>query len=323
LKRPFVRLCLPVVLAAAPLAASAQAFPSKPIRMIDPFPPGAVLDTMGRLVSQKASEALGQPIVFENRAGANGVIGSDLVAKSAPDGYTLLVTTTSTHISAPFLVKNLPYDPRKDVTPITAAVDAVTVLAVNPAVPVNSPRELVDLLKKNPGKISYATPGVGNAFHLIGEMFQASQGVQMLHVPYKGVVQAVQATATNETNVVFSAVNNVLPFLKAGKLKVLAVLNPKRWSGLPDVPTTSETLTGFVRPDSWFGFLGPANLPQPVLTRLNTEFVKALKSPDLQPKFDGMGVVVIANSPEEFRQMYMAGFDVYGKIIKAAGIQPE
>ena len=172
-------------------------------------------------------------------------------------------------------------------------------------------------------KWSYATPGVGNAFHLMGEMFQSSQNVQMLHVPYKGVVQAVQATAAGETNVVFSAVNNTLPFLKSGKIKVLAVLNPQRWHGLPDVPTTSESLSGFVRPDSWFGFLGPAGLPQPVLTRLNTEFVKALRSPDLQPKFDGMGVVVIANSPEEFRQMYMAGFDVYGKIIKAAGIQPE
>ena len=315
-----VALGLSVVL---PSLAQAQAFPAKPIRVIDPFPPGAVLDTMGRLVTQKASESLGQPIVFENRAGANGVIGSDIVAKAAPDGYTLLVTTTSTHISAPFLVKNLPYDPRKDVTPITAAIDAVTVLAVNPAVPVNSARELVDLLKKSPGKWSYATPGVGNAFHLMGEMFQSSQNVQMLHVPYKGVVQAVQATAAGETNVVFSAVNNTLPFLKSGKIKVLAVLNPQRWHGLPDVPTTAESLSGFVRPDSWFGFLGPAGLPQPVLTRLNTEFVKALRSPDLQPKFDGMGVVVIANSPEEFRQMYMAGFDVYGKIIKAAGIQPE
>ena len=323
MKRFALAAVLAAPLAFAPGFASAQSFPSKPIRMINPFPPGAVLDTMGRLVSQKAGEALGQPIVVENRAGANGVIGSDLVAKSAPDGYTLLVTTTSTHISAPFLVKNLPYDPRKDVTPITAAIDAVTVLAVNPAVPANSARELVELLKKSPGKWSYATPGVGNAFHLVGEMFQSSQGVQMLHVPYKGVVQAVQSTATGETNVVFSAVNNTLPFLKSGKIKVLAVLNPQRWSGLPDVPTTAETLTGFVRPASWFGFLGPANLPAPVLTRLNTEFVKALKSPDVAPKFDGMGVVVIANSPEEFREMYFAGFDVYAKIIKAAGIQPE
>src|SRR3954451_21412847 len=166
---------LAAALAALPIAAFAQAFPSKPIHVIVPFPPGAVLDTMARMTSQKMSESIGQPVIVENRAGANGQIGSDFVAKSAPDGYTLLATTTSTHISAPFLVKNLPYDPRKDVTPITAAVDAVTTLSVHSSMPVNSARELVEYLKKNPGKVSYATPGVGNAFHLVGEMFQASQ----------------------------------------------------------------------------------------------------------------------------------------------------
>jgi tripartite-type tricarboxylate transporter receptor subunit TctC len=317
------RACL---LAASVLFAQtawAQAYPSKPIRVIVPFPPGATLDIMARMASQKMSESTGQPVIVDNRAGANGMIGSDFVAKSAPDGYTILATTTSTHISAPFLVKKLPYDPRKDVTPITAAIDAVTVLAVNAAMPVNSARELVDYLKKSPGKFSYGSPGVGNAFHLIGEMFQSSQGVSLLHVPYKGIVQAVQGAATGEVNVVFSAVNNVLPHMKAGRLKTLAVLNPQRWKMLPDVPSTAEALSGFVRPDSWFGFLGPANMPQPVLSRLNAELVKGLKSPDLQPKFDAMGAIVIANSPQEFLQMYMAGFDVYGRIIKAAGIQPE
>ncbi len=304
-------------------AACAQPYPARPIRIIDPFPPGAVLDTMARMVQQKLSASIGQPVVVENRAGANGMIGSEFVAHSPPDGYTILVTTTSTHITAPFLVKSLPYDPRKDVTPITAAVDAVTVLAVNQAVPVNSARELVEYLKKNPGKITYGTAGVGNAFHLVGEMFQMSQGVTLVHVPYKGIVPAVQAASTGEVQIVFSAVNNVLPHMRAGRLKVLAVLNPQRWSGLPDVPSSPEVLDGFKRPDSWFGFLGPANMPGPVLARLNAELVKALKSPDLQPKFDAMGVIVIANSPQEFREMYMAGFDVYSKIIKAAGIQPE
>ena len=308
---------------ALPLAVLAQTWPVKPVRVIVPFPPGATLDIMTRLVSQKAAESTGQPFVVENRAGANGQIGSEFVAKSAPDGYTMLATTTSTHISAPFLVKKLPYDPRKDVTPITAAVDAVTVLAVNPSMPVNTARELVDYLKKYPGKVSYGSAGIGNAFHLIGEMFQSSQGVSLLHVPYKGIVQAVQETATAQVNMVFSAVNNVLPLMKSGKLKVLAVLNPQRWSSLPDVPTTSETLTGFIRPDSWFGFLGSANVPAPLLDRVNGELVKALKSPDLAPKFDAMGVIVIANTPAEFLKMYMNGFEVYGKIIKAAGIQPE
>ena len=304
-------------------AVFAQNWPVKPVRIIVPFPPGATLDIMTRLVAQKAAESTGQPFVVENRAGANGQIGSEFVARSAPDGYTILATTTSTHISAPYLVKKLPYDPHKDVTPITAAVDAVTVLAVNPAVPVNNVKELVEYVRKYPGKVSYGSAGIGNAFHLIGEMFQSSQNVSLLHVPYKGIVQAVQETATGQVNMVFSAVNNVIPLMKSNKLKVLAVLNPQRWSQLPDIPTTTETLTGFTRPDSWFGFLGPANMPPPLLERVNGELVKALKSPDIQPKFDSMGVIVIANSPAEFYKMYMAGFDVYGKIIKAAGIQPE
>jgi tripartite-type tricarboxylate transporter receptor subunit TctC len=274
-------------------------------------------------VTQKAGESVGQPFVVENRAGANGMIGSEVVAKSAPDGYTILATTTSTHISAPYLVKKLPYDPRKDVTPITAAVDAVTVLAVNSAVPVNSPRELVEYLKKSPGKITYGTPGVGNAFHLVGEIFQSSQGVSLLHVPYKGIVQAVQAAATGEVSVVFSSVNNTLPFLKSGKLKVLAVINGQRWQVLPDIPAIGESLSGFARPDSWFGFLGPANMPPQILERINVELVKALKAPDLAPKFDAMGLIVIGNTPAEFLKMYMAGFEVYARIIKAAGIQPE
>lgn len=312
-----------VCLCLLPLAVSAQTWPVKPVRVIVPFPPGATLDIMTRLVAQKAAESTGQPFVVENRAGANGQIGSEFVARSAPDGYSILATTVSTHISAPYLVKKLPYDPRKDVTPITAAVDAVTVLAVNPSVPVNNMKELIEYLKKYPGKVSYGSAGVGNAFHLIGEMFQSSQGVSLLHVPYKGIVQAVQETATGQVDMVFSAVNNVIPLMKSGKLKVLAVLNPQRWSVLPDIPTTTETLTGFTRPDSWFGFLGPANMPVPLLARVNGELVKALKAPDLAPKFDAMGVIVIANSPQEFLQMYMAGFEIYGKIIKAAGIQPE
>lgn len=305
------------------LPAVSQTWPVKPIRVIVPFPPGASLDTMARLVTQKAGESVGQSFVVENRAGANGMIGSEVVAKSAPDGYTILATTTSTHISAPYLVKKLPYDPRKDVTPITAAVDAVTVLAVNSDVPVNSPRELVEYLKKSPGKITYGTPGVGNAFHLVGEIFQSSQGVSLLHVPYKGIVQAVQAAATGEVSVVFSSVNNTLPFLKSGKLKVLAVINAQRWQVLPDIPAIGESLSGFARPDSWFGFLGPANMPSPVLERMNVELVKALKAPDLAPKFDAMGLIVIGNTPAEFQKMYTAGFEIYGKIIKAAGIQPE
>jgi tripartite-type tricarboxylate transporter receptor subunit TctC len=306
-----------------PLTVLPQAFPSKPMRIVVPFPPGALLDMMARMVSQKMSESVGQPVIVENRAGANGMIGSDHVAKSAPDGYTILCTTPSTHVSAVFLSKTMPYDPRKDVTPITAAVDTVVVLGVNPSLPVNSPRELVEHAKRYPGKLTYGTAGVGNAFHLIGEMFQMTQGVKLVHVPYKGIVQAVQEVATGQVDMAFASITTVTPHLKSGRVKVLAVLNPQRYAGLPDIPTTAETLAGFVRPDAWFGFLGPANMPAPILARVNAEIVKAVKMPDLLPKFDSMGVIVIGNSPQEFSKMYMAGFDLYGKIIKAAGIQPE
>jgi tripartite-type tricarboxylate transporter receptor subunit TctC len=304
-------------------AAHSQTFPTRPIRVVVPFPPGAGLDTMARLVGPKLADALGQPVVVENRAGANGVIGSEQVARSAPDGHTILATTTSTHVAAAFLVKKLPYDPRRDATPITAAAEAVTVLAVNAALPVDSPQQLVDYLKRNPGKVAYGSAGVGNYFHLIGEMFQSSQAVDILHVPYKGIVLAVQAAATGEVQMVFSAVNNVVPHMKAGKLKTLAILNRGRYAGLPDVPTAAETLPGFVRPDSWFGYLGPAGLPQPVLTRLNTEIVSALKAPEVRSKLENMGFVLIGNSAAEFMKMYMDGFDIYGRIVKAANIQPE
>jgi tripartite-type tricarboxylate transporter receptor subunit TctC len=302
---------------------AAQSFPSKPIRVIVPFPPAAVLDTMGRLVAQKMSESVGQPVVVENRAGANGIIGSEFVARSAPDGYTLLVTTPSTHISSVYLMKSLPFDPRKDVTPITAAVDSVTVLAVHPSVPVTTAAELIDYLKRNPGKVAYGSAGVGNVFHLIGEMFQSHNGVSLVHVPYKGIVQAVQDTATGQVQMVFSAVNNVMPHMKAGRLKVLAVLNPKRYEGLPGVPSVTEVMPGFERPASWFGFLGPAGLPQQVLARLNGEIVKALNALDARAKLEAMGLMVIGNTPQEFAAQYHAGFDIYGRIIKAAGIQPE
>ncbi|MCC6474056.1 MAG: tripartite tricarboxylate transporter substrate binding protein [Burkholderiales bacterium] len=303
--------------------ALAQAFPSRPMRTIVPFPPGSGLDIMARLVSQKTSESLGQPVIVENRPGANGMIGSDHVAKAAPDGYTVLATTTSTHVSAPFLVKKLPYDPRKDVTPITAAMEAWTVLAVNAALPVNSTGELLDYMKRNPGKVAYGSPGLGNFFHLVAEVFQSSQGVSLLHVPYKGVVIAVQAAATGEVQMAFSAVNNVVPHMKSGRLKTLVVLGHRRYPPLPDVPASDEVLPGFVKPDSWFGFLGPAGLPPPLLGRLNAEYVAALRSTEVKSKLESMGFVVIANSPEEFRKMYFAGFDVYEAVVKRAGIQPE
>lgn len=325
--RALLRLPAPALLAVSltcfSQAASSQVFPSKPIRVIVPAAAGSVMDSLPRMFAPGMASALGQPVVVENRPGANNVIGSEYVARSAPDGHTLVITTPSSHIVALYLTKNLPYDPRKDFTPITAVADPVTCIAVHPSVPVNSVNELVDYLKKNPGKIAYGSPGVGSAFHLMGELLKLSANVDIIHVPYKGTAPAVQDTVTGQVQFVFSSISNVLPQMKAGKLKVLAVLSPQRFVGLPNIPSVNESLPGYERPASWYGFFGPAGMPQAVTARLASEIIKQINAPDIRSKLEGLGLTIIGNSPQEFTAMFLGGFDTYGRVIKAAGIRPE
>lgn len=308
---------------AAPLTVFSQAYPSRPIRMIVPFPPGPALDLVARLVTAKMGESLGQPIVVENRSGANGAIGSELVARAAPDGYTLLAGTASTHVTAVFLAKNLPYDPQKDFTPITASVEPVTCLVVNASVSANSVNELIEHARRNPGKLSYGSSGVGSVFHMMGELFKQTTGVDMVHVPYKGVVPAMSDVAAGQIPMTFIAVANAIPHMRTGKVKILATLEPGRYAGLPGVPSIAESVPNFRKPASWFGFFGPAGLPQPTLARLNAEMVKALNAPDVRTKLEDVGYAVIGNTPEQFAALIKAGMQQYGGIIKAAGIQAE
>ncbi len=318
LARGMLALCL-----AVPLTVFSQAYPTRPIRMIVPFPPGPALDLVARLVTAKMGESLGQPIVVENRSGANGAIGSELVARAAPDGYTLLAATASTHVTAAFLVKNLPYDPQKDFTPIAASVEPVTCLVVNSSVPANSVNELIDHARRNPGKLSYGSSGVGSVFHMMGELFKQTTGVDMVHVPYKGVVPAMSDVAAGQIPMTFIAVANAIPHMRTGKVRILATLEPGRYAGLPGVPSIVESVPNFHKPASWFGFFGPAGLPQPILARLNSEMVKALNSPDVRTKLEDVGYAIIGNTPEQFGALIKAGMQQYGGIIKAAGIQPE
>ena len=322
-----MRALVPAVLAAlallAPCGAHPQGSPSRPLKIIVPFPPGNGTDILARLMSPKMTASMRAPVIIENRGGANGMIGAEAVAHAAPDGTTILFTSPSTHVTAQFLSKNLPYDPIKDFTPITAAVEPVTVMTINPSLPVNSVAELIEYAKKNPGKLNYSSPGVGAVFHMSGELFKLGAGVDIVHVPYKGAAPALAGVIAGEVSIGFNSLGSVLPHLRSGKLKVLAVLEAKRYPGLPDVPSIGETLPGFQKPASWFGLFGPAGLPPQTLARLHDELVASLRDPDVRSKIDDLAMAVIANTPEEFSVMLKRGIDQYGRLIRAAGIQPE
>src|SRR6266568_2642807 len=272
--------------------AFAQAWPAaKPITMVVPFPPGPALDLVARLVGSKIGASLGQTIVIENRVGANGTIGAHLVARAMPDGYTVLATTASTHVTAVHLMKNLAYDPIRDFSAIIAAVEPVTCLVVNPALPVNSVQELIAYAKSRPGELSFGSSGVGSVFHLMGESF--------------------------------NAISNSLGPMREGRVKILAVLEPARFGKLPQIPSMTEIVPAFRKPSSWFGFFGPPGLPAPILARLNGEIGKALHAPDVLPTLEDNGLAVIDGSPEQFAALIRDGIERYGAIIKSAGIQPE
>jgi len=314
------------LLAAALAGASpavAQTYPARPITMIVPFPPGPALDLVARLVAKKIEGPLGQSIVIENRTGANGTIGAAAVARARPDGETLLAATAGTHVTSVHLMKSLPYDPVKDFTPIVAAVEPVTCLAIHPSLPVNSVPELIAYAKQHPNQLSFGSSGVGSVFHLMGELFNETAGVKINHVPYRGVAPAMQDLIGGHIPLVFIAVANADAAAKAGQVKILAMLEPARYAGLPDVPSMSEIIPAFRKPSSWFGFVGPAGLPAPIVVRLNAEINKALNAPDIVQNFHANGYAVIGGTPREFAELIQDGIARYGAIIKSAGIQPE
>jgi tripartite-type tricarboxylate transporter receptor subunit TctC len=301
----------------------AQTFPIKPVRVVVAVAPGPGVDYVARVIGPKMSEDLGQALVFENQAGGNGIIGTSMVARAAPDGYTLLMATPSMIITAKFLIRDLPYDPVKDLAPVSCAVEPFTSLVVNPSVPANNVREFIDWVKKNPGKVSYASSGVGSVFHMVGELFNETAGVQMLHVPYRSVPPAVQAVVANEVPVTFAAISNTMPQARAGKVRILGILEKTRAPSLPDVPTVGESVPGFVKPPSWFGYLAPGATPQPLVRRLNAAVVKSLRTPEVRKTLEEQGLNIIGDTPEEFATLIANGFDIYAKAIKTAGLKPE
>jgi tripartite-type tricarboxylate transporter receptor subunit TctC len=311
-----------LALLAAPAAQSQDAFPSRPIRFIVPNPPGGGNDLLAREIGQELQKRLGQPVVIDNRPGAGGNIGADAVAKSPPDGYTILMAA-NTFVMNPHLVKQIPFDVQKDFTPITLAATIPIALVVNPDVPVTTVKELIAYAKANPGKLNYASPGSGAPQHLAAELFKTMAQVEMVHVPFKGAGQMVPELLAGRVQVLFGAINSLLPHMKAGKLRGLAVTGAKRTPVAPELPTVMEAGLPGYEVDIWFGILAPAGIPPEVAGKLNAEIVAVLRSPEFGQRMAVHGMEMVGTTPGEFREVIGRDLVRWGNVVKQAGIKPE
>ncbi|HEX5130233.1 MAG TPA: tripartite tricarboxylate transporter substrate binding protein, partial [Usitatibacter sp.] len=287
-----------------------------------PFAVGGIADTFGRVIAQKLSDAWGQPFVVENKTGAGGNIGADLAAKSPPDGYTLVVGNIGTHAVNPFLMKNMPYDPIRDFVPVAHVLDAEGLLAVHPSLPVKTVPELIAHLKANPGKLSYASGGMGTTSHLAGELFKSMAKVDMVHVPYKGNSPAITDVMGGQAQMIFATMPTVIQQVKAGRLRGVATLGTARAAATPDLPTIGETLQGF-DVANWIGMFAPAGTPAEIVNRLNAEIQKIMQTPEVQQRLEAQGAKFIPTTPASFAQFQKAEAEKWGKAIREAGIKPE
>jgi tripartite-type tricarboxylate transporter receptor subunit TctC len=315
-----VKRLLLLLAALVPALAAAQGYPSKPLRFVVPFPPGGPLDIMGRGIAQKLQEGWGQPVVVENRPGAGGGIGAELVAKSPGDGYTLLMGAVSTHAINPVLYTKISYDPQKDFVPVALVAQVPNILVVHPSLPVQSVKELIAYAKGKPGALSFGSGSTGSTGHLAGELFKTMAGVDMVHIPYKGGAPAMQDLLAGQTQLMFDNLANALGQVKAGKLRALAVTTAKRAPAVPELPTIAESgLPGFDL-TTWFGVFVPAGTPPEVVAQLNTEIVKALGSKELSDRLAAMGTVPPENNtPERFAAFVRSEAAKYAQVVKASG----
>ena len=315
-----------VVLAACALVASsvfAQSYPSKPVRMIVGFPPGGGTDVVARVISQKLTEWWGQPVTVENRAGATGTIGADVVAKSPSDGYTLIMGHVNSHAIAPNLFAKLPYDPIKDFAGASYVGYVPNVLAVHPSINVKSVKELVALLKTKPGQLNYASSGNGSTQHLAGEMFKQLTGTSIVHVPYKGSGDAIKDLLAGVVSMNFDTMPPVMPHIQAGKLRGLAISTPKRVAQLPEVPTfVEEGIIGF-DVANWYGVMAPAGTPREIVQKLNTDINKAMQVPEVRARLESVGTQLREQSAAEFEAYMKAEVAKYAKLIKDTGVRIE
>jgi tripartite-type tricarboxylate transporter receptor subunit TctC len=303
-------------------AALAQSFPTKPVHVIVPFPPGGGTDVVARTVTPKMAELLGQPFVVENRAGAGGNIGTEFVAKAAPDGHTLLVASASTAINTT-LVKDLSWDFARDFSPVVLMVLNQHLLAAHPSVPASSVRELVALAKAKPGQVTYASYGSGSSSHLAAELFKMMAGVDLLHVPYKGAAPAITDVLGGQVNVLFADVAPMLTHVRSGKLKALGIASARRFEGLPDVPTISESGVPGFESGGFLGLVAPARTPVAVISALNAAAQKTLAMPDVRERLLALASPPVGGTPEEFQQRIRAEIEKWARVIRAANIKPE
>ena len=313
------RLLFVFVLAAFAVPVDAQTYPSRPVRIVVPLSPGGFADTPARMLAPRLSAQLGRQFFVENRPGAGGTIGADFVAKSAPDGHTLLLTGTP-HVISAHLYRSLPYDALKDFTPVALVASGPYALVVNPQrLPVDSVRELIAAAKAQPAKIDYASSGNGSAQHLVGALFNSMAGVELNHVPYKGSGPAMQDLISGQVSVSFAGIPNVLGHVKSGRLRALAVTTPKRWSELPEVPTLAEAGVAGYEATLWLNIAGPAGLPAEIVQRLHGEIAKALQDPELQASFRAAGVEATVLAPEPLAAFMRAEHEKWGRVVRQTG----
>jgi tripartite-type tricarboxylate transporter receptor subunit TctC len=306
-----------------PAGAQAQTYPTKPIRLVIPFPPAGATDITGRQLAQKLSEALGQSVVVDNKPGAGGAIGSDIVAKAPPDGYTILIATSSTHSVGPALNPKLPYDTNKDFAPIIQLTDSPNVLVVSSTLPFKSVQELVFAARANPGKYNYGSSGVGTVIQLASEEFKLATKTDIVHVPYKGTALVFGDLATGQVAMMFDNITSAQPSLQSGKVRALAVTSAKRSPLMPELPTMIEAgVPGYVG-EVYFGLWAPAHTPQAVINRLNAEANKILKTQEFRDQLARGGAVAVGGTPQEFAKRIATESEKWKRVVKEAGIKPE
>ncbi len=323
LSRRLLALALAATAMVAPLGASAQdAWPTKPVRLVLPFPPGGVTDLLARALAEKLSPRLGQPVIVENKPGAGTVLASDLVARAPADGHTLLMAASSLG-TAPLIYDKVDYDAIKSFTPITQVASVVHVLVVNPSMPVQSVKDLVAYAKANPGKINYSSTGSGTSTHLEGELFKSMAGVFMVHIPYRGSGPALTDLVGGQVSVMFDALGSSGPFIRSGKLRALAVTTAKRSESIPELPTVAESGLPGYEAMPWLGLVAPAGTPKAVVDRVHREVAKVLQEPDVRQRFKGWGLDIIGNSPAEFASFLQRDIQQWDRVIRRANIKAD
>ncbi len=295
----------------------AQAFPNKPLRLVVPFPPGGGTDILGRILANKLSETLGQPVIVDNRPGGGGIIGSEIVAKSSPDGHTLLLSSAS-HAINPSVYRKLPYDTLRDFSTVSQVATVPIILVVNPLLPVNSVQDLIAYAKSKPGELNVAASTSGSVFHLAAELLKSTAGIDMVYVPFKGASPAVAALLANQVNVLFETPLTIVPHAKSGKLRMLAVGSLKRVSTMPELPTMAQSGFPEFNVENWYGLYARAGTPKAIIDRLNRDIVNALNQPDVRERFASQGAELIGNTPEQHDKFLKAEMAKWARIARLA-----